>query len=897
MSLLKELADKGATTAWSAIKSHPNLLALGTKDSGGSFDDYGGELEIHRLDFSNYNDKGSALLGKFKTPTRFSSLAWSEMSIKSAEFPLGLIAGGMSDGVVNIWDPAKLVANHPQPLMSTVHRHNGSVNSLQFNHHPESTHLLASGGADTEVFIMSLERPDTPNVFVPSPENTAKHMGEVTKVAWNSQVAHILATSGQSGSCIVWDLRQKKPWCELKDSVRGRVADVAWNPDQGLHILTASGDDNNPVLNLWDLRGNYTVPSLTLRGHTQGILSVGWCKKDTSLILSCGKDNRTLLWDLFRAEAVYELPTDSGQRSGRTNDVFGAIGGASGRRYEITWSPHIPALISTCSFDRKVQVFSMASASSKTGRAPRWFARPVGASFGFGGRLISFSKSSKSLSVTKVVENPELVNASKKFEEAMASKDFRSYCMHKIDTSGTTHNKQVWQFMQVIFEKNAREQLLSYLGFSPEVIAALAEKYTQDPQAGVLSPPRSGGLLELVIPKQVQDEKITMLPVDPVIAGALSPAGRESIASAHNLFSLNPEPDALISPPSAHDLFAPSPARGASAEELFSSNTVNIEEKPVVADEPMQQLEEKMSNLLPVVEPVVPEGPRRSHGDDICAPPRDPVEDARAESMIKKALLVGNFEAAVQCCLKNGQMADALILASCGGAELWASTQAKYFATESTRRPFLNLVSAVIKSELGFLVRTNPLQNWEETLATLSTYAKSDEFPVMCEALAERLEKEANDRSSATLCYMCAVNISKTVEVWLEELHAANLRLGRLDPMALHEMVEKVSIFSQAEPDTDLGPSVAQAFATYAHHLAAQGELETAAKYVQTSDIPSAVLKDRLWHACDTLKRMAAPPFPFDRIQINVSPNIGNLLTSVLPLRPQQGLLKLPRPR
>eukprot|EP00639_Heterosigma_akashiwo_P027630 CAMPEP_0194667028 /NCGR_PEP_ID=MMETSP0295-20121207/3088_1 /TAXON_ID=39354 /ORGANISM="Heterosigma akashiwo, Strain CCMP2393" /LENGTH=651 /DNA_ID=CAMNT_0039549433 /DNA_START=46 /DNA_END=1997 /DNA_ORIENTATION=- len=500
MSLLKELPDKGATTAWSPVASHPNLMVLGTKDGGGGFEDYGGELEVHRFDFGEYQEKGSAVLGSFKTPTRFSSIAWSQMSNKSAEYPLGLIAGGMADGVVNVWDPAKLVANHPQPQMSTVHRHQGAVNDLQFNHHPESSHLLATGGADAEVFIMSMDRPDTPNVFVPAPDSNAKHLGEVTKVAWNSQVAHILATAGQNGSCIVWDLRQKKPWCELKDTIRGRIADVAWNPDQGLHIVTASGDDNNPVINLWDLRGNYTVPSATLRGHTQGILSLAWCKKDTSLILSCGKDNRTLMWDLYKGESVYELPaTQDGGAAAAAGappaSVFGTIGGASGRRYELAWSPHVPTLVSACSFDRKVQVFSMGSAANKSGRAPRWMARPAGASFGFGGKLLSFgapgADGKRKLQVRRVVENLELVAASKRFEDAMASKDFRAYCVQKIEGAQEPYEKKVWQFMQVIFEKNAREQLLTHLGFNPERIAGLADKYVQDPAAGVLSAPRS----------------------------------------------------------------------------------------------------------------------------------------------------------------------------------------------------------------------------------------------------------------------------------------------------------------------------------------------------------------------------------------------------------------------
>lgn len=51
----------------------------------------------------------------FGVSARFATLAWSEMATKQAEYPYGLIAGGMGDGTVNVWDPAKLVASHPQP--------------------------------------------------------------------------------------------------------------------------------------------------------------------------------------------------------------------------------------------------------------------------------------------------------------------------------------------------------------------------------------------------------------------------------------------------------------------------------------------------------------------------------------------------------------------------------------------------------------------------------------------------------------------------------------------------------------------------------------------------------------------------------------------------------------
>lgn len=48
--------------------------------------------------------------------------------------------------------------------------------------------------------------------------------------------------------------------------------------------------------------------------------------------------------------------------------------------------------------------------------------------------------------------------------------------------------------------------------------------------------------------------------------------------------------------------------------------------------------------------------------------------------MITQALLTGNFESAVDLCLHDNRMADAIILAIAGGQELLLRTQKKYFA-------------------------------------------------------------------------------------------------------------------------------------------------------------------------------------------------------------------------
>lgn len=48
----------------------------------------------------------------------------------------------------------------------------------------------------------------------------SQHTAEITKVAWNTQVAHILASASQNGATIVWDLRQKKAWWGIQTCFR-----------------------------------------------------------------------------------------------------------------------------------------------------------------------------------------------------------------------------------------------------------------------------------------------------------------------------------------------------------------------------------------------------------------------------------------------------------------------------------------------------------------------------------------------------------------------------------------------------------------------------------------------------------------------------------------------------
>jgi protein transport protein SEC31 len=463
-------------------------------------------------------------------------------------------------------------------------------------------------------------------------------------------------------------------------------------------------------------------------------------------------------------------------------------------RYDVSWSPCLPAVISTCSFDRSVQFYSLSGAKSSLGRAPKWLRKPVGATFGFGGKLATFDNNptggsaaaagqkksaasgSVDVKISQIVENEELVKACQYFQNAVVTDDFKNFCHLKSEDGALSeHDRSVWMLMRVIcFEDKAREELLNYLGFDTNNIVDMASQYAQ------------------------------------------------------SLASKNP----------------PAP-EAANSSDWASGITTAIGHLSLGDDEK----------------------------SDIAATTSDMVSSAvkgeEAEHMIRKALVVGNFAAAVDVCLEAGLMTEALLLAQCGDPELWARTQHEFFVRQRKRKPFLNILQSVIKNELMGYVLQSDLSKWRETLALLSTYGKSEEFNGMCEALANRLETEMKDIPSATLCYMCATNVERTIEFWAAELKSRNDVKGSTDTVALQQFVEKVVVYTSAHKVEDLGAACSQYFAEYAGLLASQGILDVAPQYLKGDSAAECVLRDRLFHAGPKQVVGARPPtFPFEKVNV-----------------------------
>ncbi|KAF4318833.1 hypothetical protein JM18_006412 [Phytophthora kernoviae] len=782
MSLLKEI-HANAAVAWSPVKRRAELLALGSKGDGGvGFENNGGEFKLVSMDLSDPS-RNMITLGSVKTASRFTSLAWRDVPRHHDTCPYGIIAGGMADGSVTLWNPALMLdrdAGTDTPAsceIGRITRHKGAVNALQFNPHEDSAHLLASGGSDGEVYIMSLEKLASPGVFTPGgPTTPQAQANEITSVAWNTQVNYILATGSQNGSVVVWDLKQKKPWCELRDPARGAATALAWNPNEGLQIATASGDDQHPSVKLWDLRNSTSTPLAEFHDHTAGILSMSWCPNDPGLILSCGKDNRTLLWDLFSRKTVTEFPSDAPNAPAMGSDQFFGGGLAGQRRWNVQWSAQIPAVASTCTLDGKLQIWGLSGGGNPACRPPKWMRRPAGASFGFGGKLVAIANPQEPaganadirrlIHVQRVVSDLGLVAEAEALDRSLETKDFKGYCEQKIAAAANANERSVWSFMKILFEKDARQHLLLHLGLDAEKINELNAKFNPEAAAAqnaATSAATADPTMQAPAPH-----------IDPV-TGALLSDRIDSGLGADDVFSSGFHPNG------GDEAAAPSATP--------ASPLSDVSALAAALPSPLEEDKSKRLNAVPA-----------------------PVYTEESESTLMQALLVGNFEVAVNCCLAYNQLADALLLASCGGPELWEKTQRAFFAHQ--QRPVMRVVSAIIKNELTELVEVSDLAEWRETLAILSTYAKSEEFPSLCDKLASRLEA-ASDLHSATLCYMCAVNVEKTVNAWCKESDAEARTYGHT--IALHRLVEKVSVFTMAvdQPDQSMGQEVALRFAEW----------------------------------------------------------------------------------
>ncbi|XP_030169431.1 protein transport protein Sec31A isoform X6 [Lynx canadensis] len=806
---LKEV-DRTAMQAWSPAQNHPIYLATGTsaQQLDATFST-NASLEIFELDLSDPSlDMKSC--ATFSSSHRYHNLIWGPYKMDSKGNVSGVLIAGGENGNIILYDPSKIIAGDKEVVIAQNDKHTGPVRALDVNIF--QTNLVASGANESEIYIWDLNNfatPMTPGAKTQPPE-------DISCIAWNRQVQHILASASPSGRATVWDLRKNEPIIKVSDhSNRMHCSGLAWHPDVATQMVLASEDDRLPVVQMWDLRFA-SSPLRVLENHARGILAIAWSMADPELLLSCGKDAKILCSNPNTGEVLYELPTN-------TQWCF-----------DIQWCPRNPAVLSAASFDGRISVYSIMGGSADglrqkqvdklsssfgnldpfgTGqplpplqipqqtaqhsivlplkKPPKWIRRPVGASFSFGGKLVTFEnvrmqsqqgaeqqQQPRPVFISQVVTEKEFLSRSDQLQQVVQSQGFVSYCQKKIDASQTEFEKNVWSFLKVNFEDDSRGKYLELLGYRKDL----------------------GKKIALALNK-VDEPDVALKDSDQVAQsdGEESPAAEEQLLGE------------CIKEGKQESEFLPPAGR-----------TFNI-----------------------------------SISGDI-------------DGLITQALLTGNFESAVDLCLHDNRMADAIILAIAGGQELLARTQKKYFAKSQSK--ITRLITAVVMKNWKEIVESCDLKNWREALAAVLTYAKPDEFSALCDLLGTRLESEGDIllQTQACLCYICAGNVEKLVACWTKAQDGSS-------PLSLQDLIEKVVILrkavqlTQAMDTNTVGVLLAEKMSQYANLLAAQGSIAAALAFLpENTNQPNIVqLRDRLCRAQgQPVPGQESSKIPYERQQL-----------------------------
>lgn len=102
-------------------------------------------------------------------------------------------------------------------------------------------------------------------------------------------------------------------------------------------------------------------------------------------------------------------------------------------------------------------------------KPPKWLVKPCGASFGFGGKIVSFNskkENGSTVHISRFAVDAEVGQATEEFENALKEKSLDDICKAKATGASLDSDKMDWQLLEKLAHKNAREDLVAYLGIS-----------------------------------------------------------------------------------------------------------------------------------------------------------------------------------------------------------------------------------------------------------------------------------------------------------------------------------------------------------------------------------------------------------------------------------------------
>ncbi|KAH3902690.1 Sec31p SCDLUD_000274 [Saccharomycodes ludwigii] len=475
--------QRTATFTW----SHDKIPILATGTASGTVDaNFSSDsvLEFWSL-LSIEKDKP---INKIKASAKFNDLDWGFDPNKQ------LVAGALDNGTVEFYDPS-----NDNIISSNSTAHSTPVRTLTFN--SKQNNILLSGGSKGEIFIWDVNKINDASYTPSGPGTAMTPLEEINSLAWNQNLAHVFSCAGTSSTyASIWDLKAKKEVIHLSytspaTGVKAQLSVVEWHPTSSTKIATATGSDIDPAILIWDLR-NSNTPLTVLKnnnGHSKGILSLDWCKQDSHLFLSSGRDNTCILWDpeSNNGELLTKYPT-------RGNWCF-----------KTKFAYETPDIFASASFDNKVQVLTLQDLTTKfdientnaekdkteadfwntvsssdanftSGHekptvvnlyAPAWYGnKSPAAQWAFGGKLVYIKNDGDehSVEITKP-DIPGIFSKNTMLDNALKTKDFNPIINKRLAQAIDSTNEEDWNLLEKLALDGKDVLLKESLSFEDDV--------------------------------------------------------------------------------------------------------------------------------------------------------------------------------------------------------------------------------------------------------------------------------------------------------------------------------------------------------------------------------------------------------------------------------------------
>jgi protein transport protein SEC31 len=525
---------------------------------------------------------------------------------------------------------------------------------------------------------------------------------------------------------------------------------------------------------------------------------------------------------------------------------------------------------------------SAASSAFALRHPPKWLRCPVGATFGFGGKLVSFNNKAgqaatqaaaslppgqapttqsvpRTVTINSIVTDEETVQRSVELETALEQQSVEQLVEDRVQQAKEKDEKESWEVIKTLLAEDAREQLMNYLGFQKsEVIAAVAKA-----TAGKNGLNDAETTEEPSKEEEISAEETTTEAAEPVATtDEKKPTTEEGEVTEQ---SEEPKPEEAPADNSASGLFG-----GDASDDFFIQTQVGNEATEQVDDGGISAA----AAAANAISSAIKHEPLQLYAEG----------SSETDRLITRAVVLGDFESAVDLCLSTERYSDALLFAICGGGDLLARTQQAYFKRQSKSTSYLRLLESIVDEDLNSIVANVSLEEWTSVIVVLCTFAKAEDFRPLCEALGARLEEGWSSseiesakefRRHATLCYLAAGNLDKVARIWIAEQEEEVEKNNTDDVKAssLQHLIEKVTIFrkvisfedpalfetseSKMSYEYPLSP-LYDKYCEYAELLAAQGKLTTALTYLSLTPTvyrkatfdKLAIVRDRVYQAC-----------------------------------------------